>query len=114
MNRNIASILLKILLKNLYPVKCYDKSNIIEPGHEISNNAVCATSQDSDLPVHKPSLIRIFASRLNIYFMSVKLLTEHNLNFLSLKGGCTGQSEPTIVKMSHCLKSHFTAHMYLH
>ena len=25
--------------------------------------------------------------------MSVKLLTEHNLEFLSLKGGCTGSSE---------------------
>ena len=30
--------------------------------------------------------------------MSVKLLTEHNLEFLSLKGGCTGSSESTLVK----------------
>ena len=28
--------------------------------------------------------------------MSVKLLTEHNLEFLSLKGGCTGSSEYTL------------------
>ena len=31
-----------------------------------------------------------------------KLLTEHNLDnleFLSLQGGCTGSSEPTLVKI---------------
>ena len=43
--------------------------------------------------------------------MSVKLLTEHNLEFLSLKGGCTGSSESTHVKMPHCWKSHVTAHI---
>ena len=37
--------------------------------------------------------------------MSVKLLTEHHLEFLSLKGGCTGASESTLVKMPHCWKS---------
>ena len=36
------------------------------------------------------------------YSMSVKLLTEHQLEFLSLKGGCTGSSESTLVKMPHC------------
>ena len=36
----------------------------IEPVHEISNNAVCATSKDSDQPAHTRSLIRAFASRL--------------------------------------------------
>ena len=30
--------------------------------------------------------------------MSVKLLTEHHLEFLSLKGGTTGLSESTFVK----------------
>ena len=35
------------------------------------------------------------------YSMSVKLLTEHHLEFLSLKGGCTGSSESTLVKMPH-------------
>ena len=44
--------------------------------------------------------------------MTVKLLTEQNLEFLSLTGGCTGSSEPTLVKMPHCWKSHVTAHMY--
>ena len=43
--------------------------------------------------------------------MSVKLLTEHNLEFLSLKGGCTGSSESTLVKMPHCWKSHVAAHI---
>ena len=43
--------------------------------------------------------------------MIVKLLTEHHLVFLSLKGGCTGSSESTLVKMPHCLKSRATAHM---
>ena len=41
--------------------------------------------------------------------MIVKLLTEHHLEFLSLKGGCRGSSESTHVKMSHCLKSHALA-----
>ena len=45
--------------------------------------------------------------------MIVKLLIEHHLEFLSLKGGCTGSSESTCVKMSHCRKSHVTAHVIL-
>ena len=32
--------------------------------------------------------------------MYIKLLTEQHLDFLSLKGGCTGSSESTLVKMS--------------
>ena len=42
--------------------------------------------------------------------MSVKLLTEHHLEFLSLKGACTGTSESTLVKMPHCWKSRVAAH----
>ena len=41
--------------------------------------------------------------------MTVKLLTKHHLEFLSLKGGCTGSSESTLVKMPHCWKSHVAA-----
>ena len=41
--------------------------------------------------------------------MIVKLLTEHHLQFLSLKGGCRGSSESTLVKMSKCWKSHAAA-----
>ena len=46
--------------------------------------------------------------------MSVKLLTEHHLEFLRLKGGCTGLFESTVVKMPHCWKSHVVAHMSKH
>ena len=38
-------------------------------------------------------------------------MTEHHLEFLSLKGGCTGSSESTLVKMPHCWKSHVTAQL---
>ena len=45
--------------------------------------------------------------------MIVKLLTEHNLEFLSLKGGCRDSSESTHVKMPQCWKSHALAHIVL-
>ena len=45
------------------------------------------------------------------YSMNIKLLTEHYLEFLSLKGGCTGSSESTHVKIPHCWKSHVAAHI---
>ena len=45
--------------------------------------------------------------------MIVKLLTEHHLEFLCLKGGCRGSSESTLVKMSNCWKSHAAAHICL-
>ena len=41
--------------------------------------------------------------------MIVKLLTEHYLEFLSLRGGCTGSSESTLVKIPNCWKSHALA-----
>ena len=43
--------------------------------------------------------------------MTVELLTEHHLEFLSLKGGYTASSESTLVKMPHCWKSHVAAHI---
>ena len=43
--------------------------------------------------------------------MIVKLLTEHHLENLSLKGGCTGSSETTLVKMPRCWKSRVVAQM---
>ena len=43
--------------------------------------------------------------------MTVKLLTEHHLEFLSFKGGCRGSSESTHVKMHHCWKSLVMAHI---
>ena len=45
------------------------------------------------------------------YSMSVKLLTEHHLEFVSLTGGCTGSSESTLVKVPHCWNSHVAAQL---
>ena len=42
-----------------------------------------------------------------------KLLTEHHLEFVSLKGGCRGTSESTVVKMPLCWKSHAVAYKML-
>ena len=44
--------------------------------------------------------------------MIVKLLTEHHLELLSLKGVCTGSPESTLVKLPHCWKSHDATHIY--
>ena len=43
--------------------------------------------------------------------MTVQLLTEHHLGFLSFKGSCTGSSVSTLVNIPHCWKSHATAHI---
>ena len=64
------------------------------------DNVVCVTSKDSDQPGHMRSLIKAFVSRLE-YSMNIKLLNEHHLEFLSLKVGCTGLSESTLVKIPH-------------
>ena len=53
------SILVKGSMRNVYVT-------LFEPVHEISNNLVCATSKVSDQPGQTRSLIRAFASRLNI------------------------------------------------
>ena len=76
-----------------------------EQWHEINNNIVYATSKGSDQ-------IWTFASRLNILWL-FSYLTQQHLEFLSWKGGYTGSSESTLVKMPHCWKSHVTAHLYL-
>ena len=44
------------------------------------------------------------------YSKIVKLLNEHHLEFLSLKKGCRGSSESTLIKMPHCCKSLAMAH----
>ena len=46
-----------------------DSEKPYEPRHEISNNMVCATSKGSDQQAHMHSLIRAFASRLNILWV---------------------------------------------
>ena len=42
------------------------KLMVNEQQHEISNNVVCAISNASNQPAHMRSLVRAFASRLNI------------------------------------------------
>ena len=48
--------------------------------------------------------------------MTVKLLTENHLEFLSLKGGCTGSSESTLVKChivgNHRFLGRYTSYEY--
>ena len=46
--------------------------------------------------------------------MTVKLLIEQHLEFVSLTGGCTGSPESTLVKMPHCWKSHVAAQMFIY
>ena len=86
--------------------------HVIEPRHEISNNVVRATSKGLDQPAHYAQSDQSLCHSLE-YSMTVKLLTEHRLKFLTLKGGYTGSSESTLVKMPHCLKSHVVAHRKL-
>ena len=44
--------------------------------------------------------------------MIVKLLTEYHLEFQSLKGGCTGLSESTLVKY-HIVGNHMSLLIFL-
>ena len=44
-------------------------TDIYVPRHGISNNEVCATSKGLDKPAHTRSLIRAFASRMNILWV---------------------------------------------
>ena len=53
-----------LFMLQLYP--CCSYLTINEPRYEIPNNMVCATSKGSDQPAHTRSLIRAFASHLNI------------------------------------------------
>ena len=43
--------------------------------------------------------------------MVVKLLTQHYLEFLSLKEGSRGLSKSALVKMLNCWRSHAMAHL---
>ena len=40
-----------------------------------------------------------------------KVLTEHRLELIILKGGCRGSSESTNVKIPHCWKFHALANI---
>ena len=65
----------------LFDLILYVHSTIFQLCGTGSNNVVYATSKGSDQHAHTHRLIRAFASRLN----TVKQLTEHHLEFLSLE-----------------------------
>ena len=69
---------------------------------------VCATSKDSTYVQTDQSLCMSLE-----YSMNVKLFTEQYLEFLSLKGGCTGSPESTLLKVPHYWKSHVAAHIII-
>ena len=52
-----------LMLIHLFLWKRFIQDKNDEPGHEISDNVICATSKDSDQPAH--SQIRAFASHLD-------------------------------------------------
>ena len=88
----------------------YHYAIIYEPPHEIfqqcgmceqqSLRSACAYGQ-SDQSLRKSLKFSV----------TVKLLTEKLLVFLSLKGVCTGSAEWTLVKIPHCWKSYASAHI---
>ena len=78
-------------------------ANINEPQHEFSNNVLCASSKVSDQMLSDQSLCESLD-----YSLSVKLLAEYHLKFLSLKGCYTGSA---LVKLSH-KNSHDASHIY--
>ena len=45
------------------------------------------------------------------YYLTVKLMTEYHLEFISVKGGYTGSSESILLKIPHCWKSHVAAQL---
>ena len=69
---------------------------------------VCATSNGLDQPALMHSLIRAFASQI-LYDSTIRPLTKHHLESISLKGGCTDWSESTLVNIPPCWKSHVAA-----
>ena len=72
----------------------------VRPAEIVSLRSACAYVQSDQSVCWSPE-----------YCMTVKLLTEQHLELLPLKGGFTGSSESTPVKIPHCWKSCVTAHM---
>ena len=68
-----------------------DQQRLNQPAHAQSDQSLCKSLE---------------------YSTTLKLLTEHHLEFLSLKRGCTGWPESTLVKMPQCWKSHVAAHIF--
>ena len=63
----------------------WPRTSTNEPRHEISNNVVCATSKGSNQPAHTRSLIRAFASRLNILWPLSADRTSFGVSKLKMK-----------------------------
>ena len=82
-----------------------------EPWREISSNVVCATSKGSDQPAHTHRLIRAFASRLNILWL-LSYTGWVSFGVSKLKGGYTGMSESTPVKMPHCVGAQISGYKW--
>ena len=84
---------------------------INEPLHDISNNVVRVCDQQS----HRSTCAYAKSDQSLCYSleysMSIKLLIDYHVEFLSLKRGCTGSSEAILVKIPHCWKSHIAAQM---
>ena len=86
-----------------YLLICGKMCRINEPRHGISNNihVVYATNKASDQPAHMRRLIRVIVGRLNI--LSVKLQTEHHLEFLNLKARLSQH-----LTKSHIVENHMS------
>ena len=74
---------------------------LYEPVHEISNNKGMCDQQSIRSACAYAQSDQSLCKSLE-YSMIVKLLTEHHLEFLSLKEGCTGSSESTLIKLPNC------------
>ena len=64
------------------PVRLFKFINItlFEPPHDKTNKMACAPSEDSDQPVHPPSLISVFADRMTkAWFLSYPLSAQRRL-----------------------------------
>ena len=85
--------------------------DIIEPWHEISNNVVCTTSKGMLRPACAYAQTDQSLCWSLKHSMTVELLTEPHLRFLSSKGDCKGSSESKLVEMPHCWKSRVTAQL---
>ena len=74
--------------------------------YEISNNVVCATSKASDQPALTQtgqSLCKSFD-----YSLSVKLLTEHHFEFLSLIGEAALARLSLFMSKCHIVRNHMS------
>ena len=67
----------------------------------------CATNKASDQAAQSDQSLCLSLE----YSSTLRLLTDYHLDFLGFKGGCSGSSESTLVKMPHCWKSHVVAHL---